>query len=517
MNRFVAAIIGALALVYVGAAAAGPQIGFAEDATKYADDGGATLFDEMNKVQTTTNRVAVFWSADAPTTIQDQAFLDRMIPVAKAHDIQIVFAIYPLKATQAPTTQAAADTFCNYAVTVMQRYPYVRKVIIGNEPNQPRFWQPIWNGSTPASPAAMEVVLASCYDKLKAFDSTLDVIGVGLSPRGNDDPNASSNSSISPVRWIKALGDAYRGSGRQKPLFDEWSWHCYPNANTDEVEIGYAWPNTGCVNAARVKLALWDAFNGTAQPTLPGYPATTSGSTLYGNTSRMFIDETGWQVDTTGLAGYVNAENVPVIGAAKQAENYEKLVHLANCEPTLTAFHIFHEIDESDRTGFQSGVLRVDFSEWPSALSQPFSVQHAIVADNGACSGGVWQTLGSFLYSATAVAPDYKTFPYQGQQPYAATTVSGGGKYITLDAGEGFTYTIAFKNGSQTASANGAAPRTSATVKIPTGSGGGTATIVLKAEMNPARTTTVTLNLGPQTGPNGKKPPPKHKPKKPRH
>jgi hypothetical protein len=42
----------------------------------------------------------------------------------------------------------------------MQRYPYVRKVIIGNEPNQPRFWQPVWNGSTPASPAAMEVVLA---------------------------------------------------------------------------------------------------------------------------------------------------------------------------------------------------------------------------------------------------------------------------------------------------------------------------------------------------------------------
>jgi hypothetical protein len=518
LNRLVAAIIGALALVYVGAAAAGPQIGFSEDATKYADDGGARLFGEMNKLQTTTNRVAVFWNADAPTTIQDQSFLDRMIPVAKSHHIQVVFAIYPLKATQAPTTQAAADTFCNYAVTVMQRYPYVRKVIIGNEPNQPRFWQPIWNGSTPASPAAMEVVLASCYDKLKAFDSSLDVIGVGLSPRGNDDPTASSNSSISPVRWIKALGDAYRGSGRQKPLFDEWSWHCYPNINTDEVETGYAWPNTGCVNAARVKLALWDAFNGTAQPTLPGYPASTTGTTLYGNASRMFIDETGWQVDTTGLAGYFNAENVPVIGAAKQAEDYEKLVHLANCEPTLTAFHIFHEIDEADRTGFQSGVLRVDFSEWPSALAQPFSVQHAIVADNGACSGGAWQTLGSFLYSTTAVAPDYKTFPYQGQQPYAATTVSGGGKYITLDAGEGFTYAIAFKNGSQTASAKGAAPRTTATVKIPTGSGGGTATIVLEAELNPARTTTVTLNLGPATGAHVKQAvKPKHKPKKPKH
>jgi hypothetical protein len=489
-------MIGVLALAFTGAAAAGPQIGFAEDATKYADDGGARLFTEMNKLQTTTNRVAVFWNADTPTTIQDQSFLDRMIPVAQAHHIQVVFAIYPLKATQAPTNPTAADSMCSYAVKVMQRYPYVRKVIIGNEPNQPRFWQPIWNGTTPASPAAMEVVLASCYDKLKAFDPTLDVIGVGLSPRGNDDPGASSNSSISPVRWIKALGDTYRTSGRTRPLFDEWSWHCYPNVNTDEVETGYAWPNTGCVNAARVKLALWDAFHGTAQPTLPGYPADTTGTTLYGNTSRMFIDETGWQVDTTGLAGYVNAENVPTVSEAKQAEDYEKLVHLANCEPTLTAFHIFHEIDESDRGGFQSGVLHLDVSERPSALSLPFSVQHAIQADNGSCSGGVWQTLGSFLYSTSAVVPVYKAFPYQGQQPYAATTVSGGGKYIALAAGEGFTYEITFSAGGKTASTNGAAPRMTATAKIPAGFGAGTATIVLKAEADPARSSTVKLTLG---------------------
>lgn len=496
MNKLVAAIIGALALVITGAAAAGPQIGFAEDATKYADDGGARLFTEMNKLQTTTNRVAVFWNADAPTTIQDQGFLDRMIPVAQIHHIQVVFAIYPLKPTQAPTNQTAADSMCDYAVKVMQRYPYVRKVIIGNEPNQPRFWQPIWNGNQPASPAAMEVVLASCYDKLKAFDPTLDVIGVGLSPRGNDDPGASSNSSISPARWIKALGDAYRASGRQKPLFDEWSWHCYPNVNTDEVETGYVWPNTGCVNAARVKLALWDAFHGTAQPTLPGYPADTTGTTLFGDTSRMFIDETGWQVDATGLAGYVNSENVPAISEATQAEDYEKLVHLANCEPTLTDFHIFHEIDEADRGGFQSGVLRVDFSERPSALALPFSVQHAIIADNGTCSGGVWQTLGNFLYSTTAVVPVYKTFPYLGQEPFASTTVRGGGRYIALAAGEGFTYAITFKAGGTTASASGAAPRMIATAKIPAGFGTGTATIVLKAELDPARTSTVSLTLG---------------------
>ena len=496
MNRILAAVIGALALVITGVAAAGPQIGFAEDATKYAEDGGAKLFDEMSKLSTTTNRVAVFWNADAPSTIQDQAFLDRMIPVAKAKGIQVVFAIYPMKATMAPTTQAAADSFCDYAVKVMQRYTYVRKAIIGNEPNQPKFWQPIWNGSQPASPAAMAVVLASCYDKLKASDATLDVIGVGLSPRGNDNPGASNNSSISPVRWIKALGDAYRAMGRQKPLFDEWSWHCYPNVNTDEVETGYAWPNTGCVNAARVKLALWDAFNHTAQPLPAGYAVSTSGTTLYGNTSRTFIDETGWQVDTQTRPGYTGNENVPIVSEAKQAEDYEKLVHIANCEPTLTAFHIFHQIDEADRGGFQSGVLRVDFSERDSALATPNSVQHAIKADAGSCAGGAWGTLGTFLYSTSEVVPDYKGFPYTDRRPFAATTLSGGGKYVKLDAGEAFSYAITFKSGSQSSKAKGAAPTTSAAVKVPTGFGSGTATIVLKADVNPSRTSTVTLSLG---------------------
>ena len=86
MKTLILAVLGALALMTaVSASASPPQIGFAEDATKYADDGGEALFTEMDKLLTTTNRVAVFYNADAPTVIQDQTFLDRMIPVAKAH------------------------------------------------------------------------------------------------------------------------------------------------------------------------------------------------------------------------------------------------------------------------------------------------------------------------------------------------------------------------------------------------------------------------------------------------
>jgi hypothetical protein len=140
-------------------------------------------------------------------------------------------------------------------------------------------------------------------------------------------------------------------------------------------------------------------------------------------------------------------------------------------------------------------VLRADSSERLSALSLPNSLQHAILSDNGSCSGGVWQTLGDFLYSTTAVVPSYKAFPYRAPQPFAATTVGGGAKYVVLSAGEGFTYAITFRRGGRRAYAHGAAPRMTATVKIPVGFGLGTAAIILKAEMNPARTSTVTLGL----------------------
>jgi hypothetical protein len=490
LAKLCASIVAVLALVLAGTAAAGPGVGFSEDQTKYADDGGAALFAEMNRLGTTTNRVAVFWNAGAPETIQEQAFLDRMVPVAQAHRVQLVFALYPLTAATAPTTQAAADSFCDYAVKVMQRYPYVRKVIIGNEPNQPKFWQPIWNGSRPASPAAMEVVLAACYDRLKAFDASLQVIGVGLSPHGNDNPGASGNASLSPVRFIAALGEAYRKSGRTRPLFDTFAWHCHPNVNTDDVEVGYAWPNLGCANAARVKLALWDAFHGTAQPLPEAYPVATTGATIFGPIARMFVDEAGWDVDTGGLSGYVNAENVPVVTEAKQAESYDKLIHLANCERTLSDFNILHEIDETDRAGFQSGVLRVDSSERPAAAA----LARAVAADNGSCAGGVWQTLGMFLYSNRSVVPGYRTFPYRDPQPYARRTSAG----IALGAGEGFAYSILFRRAGRTARVSGRAPATLTLARVPAGFGAGTAFVTLKALMNRARVSTVTLELGPR-------------------
>src|SRR6185295_17527281 len=223
-----------------------------------------------------------------------------------------------------------------------------------NEPNQPAFWRPQFARAAQVSAASFGPFLAAGYDALKAVDPTLTVVGVGLSPRGNERPTARSNVSTSPVRFLASLGAWYRASGRRRPLMDGLSFHPYPNAATDPLDRGYPWPNAGFVNLARIKQAVWDAFTGTAQPTTVGG-------------LRLYLDEVGWQVDTTGRTGYAGAENVAVTDEASQAVVYGELVRRAACDPDVAQVNVFGFRDDALRTGFQAGLIRADGSPRPAA------------------------------------------------------------------------------------------------------------------------------------------------------
>jgi hypothetical protein len=271
-----------------GTAAKQLRVGVADDAAKFAADGGAAEFAQMSGLGLSSLRVSVFYNPRDPEALQGGAGAERILHEAAGTGVQLVFALYgdPSVVGQAKSlsTRPGADAFCRWAASVARAFPRVTRFIVGNEPNQPRFWQPQFNKvGRQLSGWQYAYVLATCYDALKAVNPAIDVIGVGLSPRGNDLPRAISNSSTSPVRFLQAMGAAYRASGRTRPLMDELSVHCYPNANTDPLLRGYAWPNIGCVNLVRLKQAVWDAFNGTAQPTFAEAPqplgATTSAPT----------------------------------------------------------------------------------------------------------------------------------------------------------------------------------------------------------------------------------------------
>jgi hypothetical protein len=285
------------------------------------------------------------------------------------------------------STPGGALAFASYAAVLARTYPQVKQFVIGNEPNQPRFWRPQFSRRGRGIAAATyEQVLALSYDALKAVDPTIDVIGLGLSPRGNDDPHARSNVSTSPVRFIHDLGVAYRASGRPRPIMDELAFHPYPNPSSgnDPLLKGYQWPNAGVPNFARIKQAVWDAFGGTAQPTFAeseGFfaaPAATPPLTL-------FVDETGWQaaIPPAERDAYTGRENSKTVSEATQARIYGDLVRFVECDPSVTALDLFHLADESDLDRFQSGLVRADGTHRPSYDA----VKSAIADTGGLCSG----------------------------------------------------------------------------------------------------------------------------------
>ena len=209
----------ALALMLAGATQASLEVGVTEDAGK-AGDGGAAFFTTLTDIGLTANRVSIPWDAANPTVIQSQGEIEAWLPQALAAHTRVIFAVSPMTAKGMTSSPSALPNFVAFVRQLAQTFPMVKDYVIGNEPNQPRFWLPQFNpasGKALAAPAYLPF-LARSYDALKAVDPAITVIGVGLSPRGNDQPGAPSNASRSPVRFLHELGVAYRASKRTKPL-----------------------------------------------------------------------------------------------------------------------------------------------------------------------------------------------------------------------------------------------------------------------------------------------------------
>ncbi len=169
---------------------------------------------------------------------------------------------------------------------------------------------------------------------------------------------------------------------------DAFSFHPYPNEATDSLDRGYAWPNAGFVDLGRIKQALWDAFNGTPQPT-----------TLEG--LKLHLDELGWQVGTAGRLGYSGSENVPVTDELSQAAIYGDLIRRAACDPDIAEVSFFGFRDDGLRTGFQAALQRADGSSRPSAEA----VRAAIAEAAAGCSGetSAWQPGADVIGADVAV------------------------------------------------------------------------------------------------------------------
>jgi hypothetical protein len=473
VQKIAAAAAVLFALVTVGTAGASLRVGVAEDTTGYPD-GGAAIYSSMRGAGMTAVRATVLWDETIPTAVRGQDVLTRSVDAAVAKGLEVSLAISAMRATAITGTPNGTELFAQYCLRVAKAFPKVKNIIVGNEPNQPRFWRPQFDSQGHfVSGAAYEKLLARTYDLLKGYDSSINVIGVGLSPHGGDDPNKPDHIDTSPVHFIHDMGAAYRASARKAPLMDEVGFHPYPNPNkTDDPPAkGYQWPNAGLTQLPRLQQAFWDAFHGTGQPTFAETGVAAKGAA---GTVKWALDETAYQVATTGLAGYTGADPYTrLVTEATQAKYYGEIVSMYECDARVASILFFKWVDETRLEGYQSGFQNILGTLRPAAAA----VRQAVAAG---CTGhqATWKHASTVV---GAVADFHR----------------GSGYAFTATATEHFTYTAGVYRvgGPAVASAKGSSRAYwTLGVKLPGKLPHGTYVyrITLRAAMNPARVSVLT-------------------------
>jgi hypothetical protein len=429
-----------VALVVAAPARADIVVGAADNRPESSPEQAERFYDTMVEIGLTENRLAVIWNAQRPTTIDRQEALDQAVSLAAARGIRLTFSVFPRPANAISSNPANGARFVAFLAHVARTYPSVRDFIVGNEPNKPLGWQPQFDARRKAVGCSSYTgILAAAYDALKGVDQRITVIGLGIGARGNDNPGARSNASISPVRCIRDIGRAYRASRRTRPLMDEISVHPYPQNMADSLETGYRWPNAGVPNLARLKQAIWDAFNRTGQPTFqePGAPL---------RTLKFRLNEVGWQtaIPPSSVHAYHGRETVAVTDDGHQAAVYGNLIPFLACDASVRSVLFFNMVDEPDLDRWQSGLLRADWTRRPSYNI----VRSAIAARTTRCTARpvVWRHAANVV-AAQAKFPDARRPRRERERLWSFT--------IRADEGAHFTAAIfpAAKTGAVPASA----------------------------------------------------------------
>lgn len=295
-------------------------------------------------------RITEIWAPGqrSPTTLE-QTRLDAVTAAAKLDGMKIYVAVLNAGNRTTPLTASEQSDFAAFAASIAKRYPSLTEFVVGNEPNNNRFWLPQFalDGSDAAA-AAYESLLTKTYDALKAVSPAVDVIGGALAPRGIDRPGTGKDTH-SPTVFIADLVAAYKASGRTTPIMDAFDMHAYEDNSS--LPPSFQHPKTATIAIAdygKLTGAL-GGFDGTAQP----------GSSLpivYGE----FGVES--QIPAAKASLYTGKEPTTTkpVDEATQATYYHDALALAFCQPNTKAFFVFHAFDEPSLPGWQSGLYYLD-------------------------------------------------------------------------------------------------------------------------------------------------------------
>jgi len=380
------------------------------DSAGYEASVPSFFFPTMQAEGLKTDALTLRWDETQPTTIDPVLgpAITADIQSAASAGITVELDLYPLHSQAltdgrkcAPSTnpEACGDStriaqFAAWTAMVAQTFPTVHEFVVMNECNQPLFLNPQWN--TAGGNQSAEIcgrALAASYDALKAVSPDNFIWGVGLSPRGNDNPNTNSNSSTSPVHFLVDLGTWFKAfahlTARTAPLMNGLDFHPYPIPQSLPITIGYRNTNDASIaNLPRIYQAFYDGFAGSPQRTIGQQP---------GGGLPLSLNEMGIQTNEVGVPGYSGVE-VSANGAggvvgntasqAYQAAYYGAMLNLLACDPNVRTVNLFHLVDEPDLEGWQSGLYEVGTGT-PVPKLAAASVQAWLTRTDGACQGKV--------------------------------------------------------------------------------------------------------------------------------
>ncbi len=346
-----AALIAALALA--PSATAGPNLllGVSDDLLKWTSQTSGLLRLQQS-LGLQADRITLPWRPGKWTVGREESGPLQRAARASLAGMRIVVAVYGA-AGDAPVDEAAQSEYCSYVASIVRSYPSIGDVVVWNEPNSRTFW-------TPQSPAAYEALLARCWDAVHAVRADANVIAA-TAPRG----------ATGPAKWYRAIGDAYRASGRTLPLFDTVGHNVYPDTDAEPPAARHPHSQTIAQgDYSKLIKSLQNAFAGTAQRRLS-----------------IWYMEDGYQTRSPQTAAYSGREQARhPLSPEEQAARLRQAIELAYCQPAVGAFFNFQLFDERSLEGWQSGVLYADGTPKPSFEALRLAAQ-AVRDGTISCSG----------------------------------------------------------------------------------------------------------------------------------
>ena len=329
LAALIGTVLAAALVAAVASAAPGVRVGVTDDA--WLEFGPGTLDERVATLQeigTQVVRVTLDWrEIETVQGTYDWSRDGTLLDALRGSDIEPVVAIWGTPAWAnggkgANVAPRSAATFASFARAAAERFPWVRRLIVWNEPNQRRWL-------LPPSPTTYVVrLLNPAGAAIKEIIPRAIVAGGATAPR-------ASRGGVSPVDFI-------RGMGRAGARLDAYAHHPHPLSPAETPFSG------GCSHCTTITMATLDRLVKETRA-------------AFGSRTRIWLTELGYQTNPP--------DRVLGVTWARQARSVAEAQRRAYETPGVDLLIQYLVRDEPQLGAWQSGLETVSGRVKPAMAS----------------------------------------------------------------------------------------------------------------------------------------------------